>query len=495
MVKKYHGVAKGRVPGIYLNWSLANEQTDGYPSECHAGFDDLDSCVAFMLSNHHSEESIKVFGQRGGQYTLRDWIRRQSPDDDDNQSQTQSQDVTQDDHIADNADNHIGSSHTQHDSQDTHTVLINSAVLGYSVGYIHQRPKDQIKTVILSHFTKEEIVQAKSLLWGKCSHLNVLDKNVHRVDTATRGAEEPSADDILSGLYKLYTLDKPPTFVVDAADISRLPKYEPGELLEPSMLQRLHTMEAQIQQLHTTLDMNVARCLEVDDKVNNVINKVHSSTYSAVVSQPLVNKVNDQAKQAPLTVNLPPLKSRKSDTRNIPVPVSTPLAISPVHTTAITPPLTPSVPSTENDVRSRVNPRHSRTPRSVDVDPISADGDSFQLSRYTRKKMDRANNHKVVKGVATSSGPLKGAQIRTLNRDLFVYRVDKSVDISVLEQHVVDKGFTVLGINCVSHDDAKYKSFQLSVPISEYAGLFDGDIWPEGICVRRFRPRQKPEHM
>ena len=146
MVKKYHGVAKGRVPGIYINWSLANEQTDGYPSECHAGFDDLDSCVAFMLANHHSEESIKVFGQRGGQYSLRDWIRRRSQDDDEPSTHTtgiHESDVTHDGNVAD------GQSVSSRSSQDSHHAqsrTINNAVIGYAAGYIHQRPNAEIKS-------------------------------------------------------------------------------------------------------------------------------------------------------------------------------------------------------------------------------------------------------------------------------------------------------------------------------------------------------------
>ena len=40
-----------------------------------------------------------------------------------------------------------------------------------------------------------------------------------------------------------------------------------------------------------SLDMNVAQCIEVDNKVNNVINKVHSLTYSVVASKSLDNEV------------------------------------------------------------------------------------------------------------------------------------------------------------------------------------------------------------
>jgi hypothetical protein len=77
MGKEYYGVACGRVLGIYTTWSLASDQTDGFSGACHAGFDDLKSCVEFVVANgSHSEDSIKVHGERGGQYTLRAWIRK-----------------------------------------------------------------------------------------------------------------------------------------------------------------------------------------------------------------------------------------------------------------------------------------------------------------------------------------------------------------------------------------------------------------------------------
>ncbi len=74
-------------------------------------------------------------------------------------------------------------------SHATDGLTINNHVLGYIVGHIHQRPREQIKSVALTHFSKEEIIISKSLLWEKCDSLNVLDKMVNHVDSATRGAE------------------------------------------------------------------------------------------------------------------------------------------------------------------------------------------------------------------------------------------------------------------------------------------------------------------
>ncbi len=76
---------------------------------------------------------------------------------------------------------------TASDSSDTETTI--DCLLAYIVGHVHQRPKDQIKIVVLNHFTKEEILQSKMLLWEKFANLG-LDKLVQRLDTNHRPAED-----------------------------------------------------------------------------------------------------------------------------------------------------------------------------------------------------------------------------------------------------------------------------------------------------------------
>ena len=59
---------------------------------------------------------------------------------------------------------------------------------------------------------------------------------------------------------------------------------------------------------------------------------------------------------------------------------------------------------------------------------------------------------------------------------------------SDLSQDVSEMRFTVRDLQCLSHDNAMFKSFKLTVPKSEFADLFDGNIWPQGIRVRKFIP-------
>ena len=245
-----------------------------------------------------------------------------------------------------------------------------------------------------------------------------------------------------------------------------------------------------MKQLHMSQDSNVALITAVDDKVDGVINKMPSTTqtsYACVATKSSANQCSINSTQqvssdsgcAPLMVHLPPMKNR-----------SHPSVARNDKTDSASKVRSDQFASSSKKDLQKTDVKVKRRPDVTEDDADTQDYDGFQLPAYARRKIDRSSSHKVIRGVGTSSGPLKGGHSPSQYRDLFVYRVDKSVDASVLKEHVKENGFNIHSLKCVSHEEAKYKSFQLAVPLSEFSGLFDGKIWPEGICVRRFRPRQ-----
>ena len=65
------------------------------------------------------------------------------------------------------------------------------------------------------------------------------------------------------------------------------------------------------------------------------------------------------------------------------------------------------------------------------------------------------------------------------DRHLFLYCVD-TTDIEDLHSHIYDMAVTIRSIQCVSNENAKYKSFRLTVPVSHYKQLFNSAIWVTG---------------
>ena len=103
-----------------------------------------------------------------------------------------------------------------------------------------------------------------------------------------------------------------------------------------------------------------------------------------------------------------------------------------------------------------------------------------------KKRHQRHNkNSRIIRGSGNFAN-IKGAPERT--RYLFIYRVDKSTDDKDVEDHIRNHEFTVKSLSCISNDESKFKSFKLTVPVSEFKKLFDNTLWPNGVSVRPFVP-------
>ncbi len=107
-------------------------------------------------------------------------------------------------------------------------VKTTNCLPAYVAGYYHQRPRDAIKTAVLAHFTKEEILTATESLWSAYIDMNVLDKMVNRVGTPSRDTEEVNTEDVLAAFAKIYAKPVSPVITMEAKDVIRLPKYAPG---------------------------------------------------------------------------------------------------------------------------------------------------------------------------------------------------------------------------------------------------------------------------
>lgn len=362
-------------------------------------------------------------------------------------------------------------------------TTINDYVLAYIVGHIHQRPREQIKTVVLSHFTKCEILAAKHALWDAYKPVDVLDKMIHRVDTTSRSSEDANTDDIVTALMKIYALNCPPCVVLNAQDIVRLPKYSPGELLEPSLVERLAVLESQLRQLSDSVSTNTEKRLRMEGDISTLAKKA-ASTPSRSYAETLKTSTDKQQKK--LTVKLTPASTDQSGKHR-----KKKVASGTVKRTSRQ---APRVASESRTVGSTtVVDSAALVVNDVDtqgrIDVNSSAGDSFEIPSYLRRKNERRMAKKTVTGTATASETLMAARNGQSVRDIFVSRVSKEVKPDDLKSYVESKGFTVLNVKCVSHNEAKNSSFKLTVPFTECDKLFDSGVWPEGISIRIFRSK------
>ena len=194
------------------------------------------------------------------------------------------------------------------------TSTINNYVLAYIVGYIQQRLREQVKTIVLSHFTKCDILAAKQALWEVYKPLDALDRIIHIMDTSSSGSEDADTDDILTALAKVFALKIPPCVMLNAQDIVRLPKYSPGELLGPSLAERLAVMESQLRQLSDSVSTNTDKRLRMEGDVTTLIKKA-ATTPSQSYTETLKTATGEQQKK--LAVKLPPASTDHSRTHRM----------------------------------------------------------------------------------------------------------------------------------------------------------------------------------
>ena len=274
-------------------------------------------------------------------------------------------------------------------------VTVNDHVLSFISAHVHQRSKDEIKKVIVSHFTKEEILKAKSALWDSLKDTGVLDKYIQRVDTSSRGAEDANTDDTINAIIKASNSDDPPTFVMNATEILRLPKYSPGELLEPSILQRLAIVEAQIEQLHTSQ-------LTVENKVRCM------SHHDEVIKRPLLPTPAAETTSDSSQTNVP---SATNDTKVSQKASSTAIQ-SVTHTRCDkVPERVDQAPKASNSITSLRSHRHD-------------DNDDFVTPRYLRRRVARNDRNKIIIGANKNPTSLKASLRVPTSTDLFIYNVD-----------------------------------------------------------------------
>jgi len=254
-IKQYYGVAHGRVPGIYTNFSLVNEQMDGFHDSSHSEFDNLQDCIKYMLdSSNQTLDSIVVFGERGGQYNLKSWCRKFGYED-----LFESHNKSIDRDTVEFSNDAIGI--PERDPTLLRVCLpkktINNAILAYITYSLQRGTVDKIKRAVMSHFSSSDILGAKESLWQNCDN-NIIGHMKSRRDGQTKSEIQSNIDDILKALQKLDATNNTPVIVLSASDIGRIPRSCPEELNSISVIDRLNCLEDKVDSLCNVIDHTVA---------------------------------------------------------------------------------------------------------------------------------------------------------------------------------------------------------------------------------------------
>ena len=352
--------------------------------------------------------------------------------------------------------------------------------------------------LLLAFFSHEDIIEAKNKLW-EVSGEEILGEKPKPKDSSTRPEKEAHLFDIINALLKLDKAENSPIIVIDALSLQKIPRSHPEELNNISLIDRLNKMEQNITQIVTTLDQYIAENMVLKEKVEDLSKQKPS--FATVVN----STGNPRSNAGLVDTNL-----TRTDTHSASLNTNINLSTSsrPQSNSQSTRGGSSSGRGQGARGRGRGGPyqqsgttstKHLLFPggetwgSSTSLDRISkSDAGSGFTYQYHHKKKERQKHNKIIRGTATPSSGLTGAP--EPSRHLFVYRATQETTVSDLENFAVDKNFTVRNVECMSNQNAKFKSFKLSVPMSEFDRLFEDDLWPEGIRVRRFIPPRNTQY-
>lgn len=423
--------------------------------------------------------------------------------------------------------------------------IIMDSLLSYTVSSLQACSPENVKRAVLGHFSHEEINKSKNVLWATCDN-SIIGEKARRKDSVMRSENEAHLADIITALLKLDKTDKMPCIVIDAYSLHTIPRSKPEELNEISFADRLNQIESKFIALQGIVDRTVCENLVLKEKIeklplySNVVRNTSPTSGSVppqLISQPVIPAVVSQSS------NNDTLNSGKHDSSI----VSQTIPKSAVHDQNLesnNSRLNVPIDSRRGNSRGGSNSRRglsrgglrtgSQRGRphpnfnnnfndnylptgsiislgkgssmiSLDQESVittkssmfngqnkkdDEDGFSMPSHMLRRNRYKEKKRQKIITGCAQlNSGRFRGAP--EPDRDLFIYRVDKSTGVSDLRSHITDYGFHIRGLECISNPDSKFKSFKLCVPMSEYSDLFSESLWPSGVRIRKFIP---PRH-
>lgn len=361
--------------------------------------------------------------------------------------------------VTKNAEDRLNDMQSFNGSANRRDIILDP-LLGYMHYALQSGTVDKVKDAVLGFFSLEAITKAKLALFDNCDASLIGTYKQHRTGT-NRSEGEAHVLDIISALKQLDDNQQMPIIAIPSTDLRAIPRSHPEELNTISMVDRLNQMEEKMRQVQQCMDNTIAQNMALGDRVMTLENT--RSSYSSVLSSSA--PIPASAPPAPNTSRHLPASEMRADNRRQDERPPTRLAV----------PITIQ----RHDSISNVS-EHSNI----------SETSGYQYQSHYKKKLQRRNN------IITGSNQRAGNQSTTgfrgapePDRHLFIYRVENDVSVDSLEDWLKRNDITYRTISCISNDQAKFKSFKLTVSVTQFKQLFVANLWPNGVRVRPFRQK------
>ena len=367
--------------------------------------------------------------------------------------------------------------------------IIEDPVLAYILFSQQSGTAAKVRMVATAFFSIEQITQAKDRLWEK-SDPGVLGENPRRKDSASRSEKDAHVGDIIVALSKLDKSEKMPRILINALDLGFIPRSHPEELNNITLADRLNQQEARLEKLQESNDRIICENMVIMEKIQALPGppswaQVTSgpSTMQTGFRQPTVQERLPVATTQPPHAVQPPHAigvNGRGTLFHVPAPVP-PAPLSGHNAQR------PSYPrgrgGSQLSTRGRgfnrggghassygERGRSQSTDRASTTSNVSRNANWNDLAHSTDNDWEVVSHQrkqrrprKVITGAKSQTGGFKGAP--TPSRSIFIYRVSKDTELNELRTYIADLVVKdIQYLDCVSHVDAKFQSFKLTVP-------------------------------
>lgn len=357
-------------------------------------------------------------------------------------------------------------------------------LLSYAVFYMNNSCSDNIKKVINSFYTPEEILNAKKLLWNMCS--DELPTYTERRDTEKRSGSDANVSDILEGIIKLDNIEKLPNFV--AKQIDRLPKRGPEELNIVSIINRLGNIENRINEYDNVLssheiDLHYLKSLEIGYKLKSLSDNLDNIKINNNVFIPPPEKFSDEdsmnkTKEDDASTNEENLND--SDWETVEDEVENSSANEKLSYKDATLKFINNKSRKEFKKDKKVKSTViscSPEPKRICISTINDDGYQNVESRQQRRRRLYKNN--LLQGAPP---PMKS---------IFVSRVKKFCNVLTMKNFLNDNDIYYDDVSLVSHDNSKFNSFKININKIDISKVMQSHFWPIGVKCNMWKEKSK----
>ena len=142
-------------------------------------------------------------------------------------------------------------------------------------------------------------------------------------------------------------------------------------------------------------------------------------------------------------------------------------------------PITVKLPEEESSTKSD----RQNLIQGLETEKDTSEGQQWQQTReQKRRKWRQKLMDKSVIGKREGSRLKSGSKYT----DLFIFRVHNDVATEEIKSYLTDEDISVIELKLVSHEQARMKSFKLTIPTKDKEKVMSQEFWEEGIGCREF---------